>query len=69
MGRLGLGGSLFGEEVLEDTGGLDVPYWRPRENGGLALSIRSGQRQGPTLSSVVCERPLQPTPRPYQRER
>ena len=40
MGRLELGGSLFGEEVLEDVGGLDSPYWRPRENGGSALSIR-----------------------------
>jgi hypothetical protein len=57
-----LGGSLLKEEALEDTGGLHTPCWRPRENMASTLSTRWGQRQGSTPSSVVCERPLRPTP-------
>ena len=68
--RLRLGGSLL-KEASGDVGGPQVhaPYWRPKENVGSTLSIRSGQRQGPSLSSVVCELPLRPIPGPCHPER
>ena len=66
IGRLKLGSSLSKGGALEGAGGLHAPCWRSRENVASTLSIRRGQRQVSTLSSVVCEHLLRPTPDPYQ---